>query len=330
MPTAAPTPPTQQSTIPARQFDPRNVGAVRSASAYDADALRRQRIDAIEHGKSRYWTFNLRMTELVNFALLVPAILFLWYHEWAWWALVPACATAVGGMWVFARRMRPREVRLCRHMVFIARHRRRCAKCRYCIQGLPGPCCPECGFAFDPNDDRHLLIPIVNRMYSHQGRQVAAAAIAAGMMAIVLLAKGADWRWHVGWSLALLAVLHALFAIWVVQARRQQREFEQAGVRPFSDRPDPRRPADWRIQRLQYAGVLLRWGMLTAICGGLAVLVNLDTSVLRVLSFGGGANMLVVTLGVPVLAYVLGVGVLMRYFVSRLMGRMRVMFAEVD
>lgn len=308
----------------------REAAVDRSGGAsYEADALRRRRIDWIEEGKTRYWKFNLRLSELVNFVVFVPSILFLWYHAWSSWALIPAITIAVGGMWVFARRMRPREARLCRQMVFIARRRRRCASCRYCIQGLPGPRCPECGFEFDVRDDRHLLIPLMNAMYSHQGRQVAAVAISAGMAAVVLLAQGASWRWHVGWSLALLVALHGLFVLWIVQAKRQQREFERTGVHPFSERPDPRRPADWRMLRLQYASIFLRWGMMSAICGGLAVIVNLDASVLRILSFGVGANMLAVSLGVPVLAYVLGVGMVTRSIGTRLMNRMRVMFAEV-
>ncbi|MCA9254741.1 MAG: hypothetical protein KDA33_03850 [Phycisphaerales bacterium] len=272
----------------------------------------------------------LRVSEIANFGALAPAIILLWWQTWAWQALVPACSIAVGAMWTVAWRMRPREERLCRHMVFLARHRRRCAMCRYCIQGLAGPCCPECGFAFDVDDDRHLMIPLINQMYSRQGRHVAAVAISAGMAAVVLLAQGADWRWHVVWSLALLLVLHMVFGVWILQARSRQNAFERAGVTPFSDRPDPRRPSDWRLLRLQYVGVLLRWAMMTAICGGLAVIVNLDPSVLRVLAFGGGADMLVVSLGVPVLAYVLGVGMLMRVLVSRLMTRMRIMLAEID
>lgn len=305
------------------------AGRLTNARSHDADAARQKRIDRIEAGKTQFWKVNLRVSELVNFAVFVPAIVILWLQSWAAWALVPACGIAVGGMWAFARGMRRREKRLCRHMVFLARHRRRCAMCRYCIQGLDGPRCPECGFAFDPDDDRHLLIPLINQVYSQQGRQVSAVAIVAGMTAVVMLAQNADWYWYACWSVALLIVMHVLFGIWVVQARSLQTAFERNNVRPFSDRPDPRRPADWRLLRLQYGGAVLRWGMMTAICGGLAAIVSLDASVLRVLSFGAGAGMLVVSLGVPVLAYVLGVSLLMRFCVSRLMNRMRVRLADV-
>ncbi|MCA9257494.1 MAG: hypothetical protein KDA33_17725 [Phycisphaerales bacterium] len=301
----------------------------RARRRHEADAQRQKRIDRIEAGKSQLWKFNLRVSELANFAVFAPAVLLLWSQSWAAWALAPACVIAVGGMWAFARRMRRREARLCRHMVFLARHRRRCAMCRYCIQGLAGPRCPECAFGFDSDDDRHLLIPLMNQIFSQQGRQVSAVAIVAGMMAVVMLAKNVGWQWYAAWSFALLLAMHALFVVWVHQARRMQAAFERAGVSPFRDLPDPRRPADWRLLWIQYAGALLRWGMMTAICGGLAVIVNLDTSVLRALSFGGGAGMLMVSLGVPVLGYVLGVGLLMRYLVSRLMGKMRVRLAAV-
>ncbi|MCB9855627.1 MAG: hypothetical protein H6818_08040 [Phycisphaerales bacterium] len=294
-----------------------------------ADATRQKRIDRIEAGKTQLWKFNLRISELANFIVFVPAVLLLWSQSWAAWALAPACVIAVGGMWAFARRMRRSEARLCRHMVFLARYRRRCAMCRYCIQGLAGPRCPECAFGFDPDDDRHLLIPLMNRIFSGQGRQVSAVAIVAGMTAVVMLAQNAGWRWYVAWSGLLLAAMHVLFAVWIVQARRMQAAFERSGVRPFRDLPDPRRPADGRLLRIQYGGALLRWAMMTAICGGLAVIVNLDASVLRVLSFGGGAGTLFVSLGVPVLAYVLGVGMLMRYCVSKLMWRMRIRLAAV-
>ncbi len=313
-----------------RELARRAASDQRSAEAPEfAATIRARRIDRIEAGKSQFWRINLRVTELVNFLVFVPSITFMWWQSWAFWALVPACAVSVGGMWAFARRMRPREARLCRHMVFLARHRRRCAMCRYCIQGLGGPCCPECGFKFDSADDRHLLIPLINQMYSRQGRHVAAVAIIAGMSSVVLLAQSAEWFWYIAWSGALLVSLNGLFAYWVLRARIQQSAFERAGIRPFSDRPDPRRPADWRLLRIQYGGVLIRWAMLTMICGGLAAIVNLDASILRFASFGRGLPGLVISLGVPVLVYVLGVSLVTRMLVSRLAKRLRILLADV-
>jgi hypothetical protein len=240
-------------------------------------ALRDRRIDRIEAGKSALWRADLRISQSANVAILAIAGGFLMLMGWTWTALVPGCVFAVGGMWAVALRMRPRETRLCRHMMFLARHRRRCAICRYCIQGLTSRQCPECGFPFDPADNRHLLIPQLNRIYSQQGREVGAVAIAAVMIGMTLIAQKANWQSFALWSLGLLIAFHGLYAAWMLSVsaatvrKREAREFNGTDVEVKFDAANsiPESEISQHILRHQYLGLLLRWAFLTALVTGI-------------------------------------------------------------
>ena len=220
---------------------------------------RERRIDRIEAGKSAHWRTDLRISQSANVLILVVAGGFLMWRDWSWTALAPACIFAVGGMWAVALRMRPREARLCRHMMFLARHRRRCAMCRYCIQGIDSDRCPECGFEFDIKDNRHLLIPWLAKTYSRQGRQVGAIAIVAVMIGMTLITHRATWQFFSLWSLGLLLACHALYVAWMQSAS------SASGVKSLANDQAVAK----RVLKFQYLALLLRWAFLTALVMGI-------------------------------------------------------------
>lgn len=287
-------------------------------------ADRQRRIDRIEAGKSRIWRINLRVSELVTFLVFAPSVLFLWWQSWAYWALVPACAMSVGGMWAFAQRMRPYESRLCRHMMFLARHRRRCAMCRYCIQGLSGPHCPECAFEFDPNDDSHLLIPLVNQMYSRQGRQVASVAIVAVMIAVVLMANDALIRWYFVWSGGLLAILHVF--VLVIVRRVRQSSYESLYSPTLTLRLDT--GGRKKVCRVLYLAFLVRWAMLSALCAGLCALMNANTTWIERLFPTRSPLGLYCSIGAVILAWSAVIAISYRKATASLNNRLRVVLHE--
>ncbi len=136
----------------------------RRHASFDSDAesrvarttLREARMDRIEAGKRRLWRGQLRLTQLVNGLIFCSAMLFMVWQRWAFWAAGGAAMYTAAGMWAFARWMAPREQRLRRHMVCLARRRRSCVSCGYRLCDLQHGRCPECGTDFDPNDTRHV------------------------------------------------------------------------------------------------------------------------------------------------------------------------------
>ncbi len=147
--------------------------AIESAE-HERNAVREVRLDRIEAGKTKRWRTDLRVTQGFNGALMLASIGFVAWRQWAMWAALAAATAAASLMWLFARKMRPREERLRRLLVTLARHRRLCAGCGYRLTGLSEGRCPECGLAFDPHDDRHLLEQQTLHVFSGRARQVSA------------------------------------------------------------------------------------------------------------------------------------------------------------
>ena len=69
-----------------------------------------------------------------------------------------------------------------------------CRKCRYDLQGLSEPKCPECGAEFDPADSKtYLAAPAPESPFADAVLRVlqlvAVAVLAAGLIAIHLQAR---------------------------------------------------------------------------------------------------------------------------------------------
>ncbi|MFQ5495220.1 MAG: hypothetical protein ACE5EX_07540 [Phycisphaerae bacterium] len=322
-------------------------------------SLREARLDRIEAGKARLWRAQLRLTQVVNGLILGAAVPFVIWQDWAYWAAAVAAAWTVTGMWGFARWMGPREQRLRRHMVALARWRRRCVRCGYRLRDLTQPRCPECGAGFDFADTRRFLGAATLHRYSARARMISAVVIVAVLFWVSALARGAAWPWHVSLALGLAAAFHGLHLFWRFQAGRDCRTAGQPPVPQCVDcghmlrapragppnvcpgcdrrltygevfiRPDARRLTDARLVSIQYRSLVLRWVFLVAVCGGLTVLVHLDPRMFRSASFGRGRSMLFVSLGLPVLFWVAGSAVLFRHLARRLQQRLRLLFAQI-
>ncbi len=340
------------------------AGPCAAHSRLDQFTLREARLDRVAAGKSRLWHINLRLSELVNGLALCLPLPWMIHRQWSTFAAATSATFAVGGMWIFARWMRPREERLRRHMAFLACRRRPCAWCGYVLNGIDANRCPECGSTFDAADTRHILSPDAVQMYSHRARMISAVVIVGVLFWVSAIAQGADRVIHVALAGGLLFAFHIMHLVWCAQARRQEARHAADDnlpplpacpgcaatiavcwkppptacpecQRPLSPvdtfiRPDARRPTDPRILRLQYLSLMARWMFLIAVCGGLTVLVHLDQRLLYQLTFGAGKTALFFSLGIPVLAWVVLTTVLFRVAASRLYRRMRLLFAQVQ
>jgi len=94
-------------------------------------------------------------------------------------------------------------------------------------------------------------------------------------------------------------------------------------------RPNPADLADARIQRLLYSALLLRWFCLTLICGGLGVFLQFDDVMLRRLSLTLGRNSSLISLALPMLAWVVGTGLVFRTLARRSFARLKTLFAQL-
>lgn len=323
-------------------------------------ALREARVDRIEAGKRKLWRGHLRLTQLVNGPIFCSAMLFMVWQRWTFWAAGAAAMYTVAGMWAFARWMTPREQRLRRHMVCLARRRRSCVSCGYRLCDLQHGRCPECGTDFDPNDTRHVLRAETLRMYSSLARNISAIVIVHVMFWVAATVQGCSWMVSAGLATSLLTAFHLLHWSWIKQARSRDGASDLPSsvsrcpgcgaklcdldepapstchqcARPltYGDvfiRPDVRRLWDRRITSLQYRSLMLRWAFLVLVCGGLSALVSLDTGLLRRMSLGMGRSMLFATLGVPLLVWVIGWTLAFRIFAQRLRRRLRLLFAQI-
>ncbi|MBN2560378.1 MAG: zinc finger-like domain-containing protein [Phycisphaerae bacterium] len=200
------------------------------SSSTERNTLREARLDRIEAGKNRLWRGSLRVTQLVNLLMFSASALFIMWRAWAYWATALAAVFATLGMWVFARRMTPREERLRRLMVTLARRRRTCVVCGYLLRDLTGSKCPECGAGFDSRDDRHILAQETLHLYSSRARSVSAVVSVFVLFWVSALARGSVWQVHVALALALLAAFHVLHALWIRQARRTKPRSDPAGT----------------------------------------------------------------------------------------------------
>lgn len=186
-------------------------------------ALREDRVDRIAAGKARLWQANLRLSQCVNCLILLVTVPFISWQAWAYWASGVSAVLAVSAVWAFARWMSPREQRLARHMAVLARRRRSCVHCGYCIRDLEYAQCPECGERFDPNDRRHELRAETVRMYSSRSRLISAAVVVGVLFWVSALAQGRGWVEHVGFAGALLLAFFGLHVFWTRQARAVER-----------------------------------------------------------------------------------------------------------
>lgn len=332
----------------------------RPATGPVADALREARLDRIEAGKTRLWHNDLRLTQFFNFTLLGSSVLFIVWQGWALWAAALAAACSGTGMWLFAKKMTPREERLRRHIVSLAKRRRRCAQCGYRLRDLTGARCPECGTAFDPSDDRHILAQETLISFSARARLVSAVVIVFTMVWISVLAGRYPLFVHAALAFSLLVAFHILHMVWMRQAeRRRPSDGHPCGPRcpscdmvlaPLSGgppsacywcshpmsyadvfiRPDVRRLTDRRYRRIQYDLLMLRWLFLVITCAGLLVLIRFDVIVYRMLaSFGSGRLSFVVGLTLPVLAWIIPLALVFRRLARRQRGRLSLLFARV-
>ncbi len=192
-------------------------------------ALREDRLDRIAAGKTRLWQVNLRLSQCVNCLILLVTVPFISWQRWTFWASGVAAAIAVSAVWAFARWMSPREQRLARHMAALARRRRTCAHCGYCIRDLQHAQCPECGERFDPTDTRHELRAETVRMYSSRGRLISAAIVVGVLFWVSALAQGRGWIDHLAFAGALLAAFFGLHVFWKHQARAAEHKTEESG-----------------------------------------------------------------------------------------------------
>ena len=323
--------------------------------------LREARLDRIETGKHRLWQSQLRLTQVVHGLLFCSAALFMLWQRWTFWAAGVAAVYAAAGMWAFARWMTPREQQLRRHMVCLAKRRRCCVSCGYRLCDLQGARCPECGVAFDPNDVRHVLRAETLKMYSSLARSISAIVIVHVMFWVAATVQGCSWTVLVGLAASLVVAFNLLHWIWI----RPSRQRNGAAGSPLSGprcsgcgaklcdlnepaptvccrcarrlthgdvfiRPDVRRHWDRRITSVQYRSLMLRWGFLVLVCGGLSALVNLNAGLLRTMSLGMGPFMLFATLGIPFLMWVVGWTLAFRAVARRFRRRIALLFAQIN
>lgn len=81
--------------------------------------------------------------------------------------------------------------------------------------------------------------------------------------------------------------------------------------------PDPANLADRRILSLLHSALLLRWMFITLICGGLAAFLQLDDVLVRRLSLTLGWTGSIISLSIPMLVWVVGLGIALRTRVHR-------------
>jgi len=305
------------------------------------------RLNLLIEGKDRLWKRDLRISELVNVVLISGASAFVMSQRWAWWAVVVASISAVAGMWAFARQMTPREERLRRLIRVIARRRRVCVSCGYRLEGeRHGRCrCPECGAAYDAGDTRHLLGQELLHAFAARGRAMAGIVIVYVLIWLALVARGEGLTAHAGLSVALLVALEAMHQSFVRSGRRRDAAgvVEAAAVHDcgaelnchgglptdcpacermltFGEifaRPEPSNLGDRRILNLLHRATLLRWVFITLICGGLAAFLQLDDALVRRLSLSLGWTGSIISLSIPMLAWVVGLGIALRTRVHR-------------
>lgn len=339
-----------------RSADSREAGR---AMATNREGLREARLDRIEAGKAALWRVDLRLTQIVNGLLMLASIGFVVWQGWAFWAAGLAAAFAVGGMWGFARWMRPREERLRRHLVTLARHRRVCAACGYRLRGLAEHRCPECGLAFDPDDDRHILGQQTLHVFSGRARQVSAIVIVFVIFWTTALAGGEPWPIHVILAGGLLIAFLALHVSWIARARRSeaghdgptapacpgcatpvaigraevQRTCEACGRHltcgDLFVRPDTRRLTDRRVLAVQFRSLLLRWAFLCAACGGLTILVTVDVLARRLIQLAPVGPFFFVVMSIPVVAYLIACGSVFRRVARGQQRRLKMLFALI-
>jgi len=292
-----------------------------------ARLLRETRLDRIAEGKSRLWKNSLRLSQLANGLILAVAILFLIWRGWALWAAFVAAAYTVVAMWVFARWMGRREQQLCRHIAYLAKHRRTCPNCDYALHDLVSRRCPECGTPFDPDDTRHILRSETVRLYSSQARAISGITIVFVLVWVSGMVQREAWWVHLLLFLGLLVAFHGLYFLWHLENRSPSNPrctecgavlCECRGILPASCpecdraltygavfiRPDVRFLSDRRIGSVQYRSLMMRWVFLLAVCGGLTVLTHIDMIQLARLVFGGGQTMSVLSAVLLVLVWV--------------------------
>lgn len=305
------------------------------------------RLNMLIEGKDRLWKRDLRIAELVNVVIISAASAFVMSQRWAWWAVAVASISAVACMWAFARMMTPREERLRRLMRVIARRRRVCVSCGYRLEGeRHGRCrCPECGTAYDAGDTRHLLGQELLHAFAARGRAMAGIVIVYVLIWLALVARGEGLTAHAGLSVALLAAMEVMHRAFVRQGQRND-DAGAIGAIALHDcgaelncrdglpvdcpacermltfgeifvRPDPANLGDRRILNLLHRATLLRWVFITLICGGLAAFLQLDDVLVRRLSLSLGWTGSIISLAIPMLVWVVGLGVALRARVHR-------------
>ncbi len=331
-----------------------------SAAAFSASDLREDRLNRIEAGKTKLWRKSLRVTQLVNIALILIVGLILIWQDWSFLAGAAGAAIATTGMWLFARRSARTEERLRRHMPFLAAKRRTCVTCGYRIHDLTGDKCPECGTRFDPDDDRHMLrAPQTLHMYSAQARRISAVVIVVAIFWTCALVSGSGWLTHIALALGSFAAFHGLHVLWIQSARTIQRrhglprlprcpscrtelapEVGSGGRLPvrcpqcsrpltYGDlfiRPDARWLADPRARRLQYSLLMLRWFSLIAVFTALIVFTQVDLAVQWIRSLG----LAPLYFGLFVGLSVSGAALVLRLLGIRLKRRLKLLFAQIE
>lgn len=300
-------PPTKLSFKARSHVSRAAVDASSRQNTTDHQVLRADRLDYLEAAKSKIWKNDLRLSELAYFTLLIPALAAMWWFKWSWPVCLIASVYAVIGMLAFSTWMVPRERRLIRHMMFLARHRRRCIDCRYVIQDVERHLCPECGKAFNPQDQRHLMLPLINQLYSQQARRIAAVAIPMMLVEITLIAGGASVALHTAAAAGFLLAFHCVFGLTYWEARR-----DTSTGRPWSSLRQMLAATGFsRLLRLQYSGLLLRWAFLVSLCGGLAAILQINVATLERLGiantpfgvYGGIGTPALVWLGLVIFGY---------------------------
>lgn len=317
------------------------------------------RLNLLIEGKDRLWKRDLRISELVNVVIISAASAFVMSQRWAAWSVAVASISAVVCMWAFARTMTPREERLRRLMRVIARRRRLCVGCGYrLVDAGRGRCrCPECGAAYDAADTRHLLGQELLHAFSARGRVIAGIVIVYVLIWLALVAQGAGLAAHGGLSFALLAALEVMHRGFVRRGRlsavapaNRTELTHECGARlpvdyclptdcPACERmltfgeifvlPDPANLADRRILALVHSAMLLRWVFITLICGGLAAFLQLDDVLVRRLSLSLGWTGSIISLAIPMLAWVAGLGIALRTRVHRNFAALRRLVSQL-
>ena len=314
-------------------------GPVRPCQADD-------RLNLLIEGKDRLWKRDLRISELVNVIIISGASALVMSQRWAWWAVAVASISAVACMWAFARMMTPREERLRRLMRVIARRRRLCTGCGYrLIETDRGRSrCPECGAAYESGDTRHLLGQELLHAFSARGRAIAALVIVYVLIWLALVARGSGMMAQGCLSMGLFAAFEIIHRVFIRRGRfnagnvRRVRPTHVCGVElscrgglprncpacermlTFGEifvRPDPANLADRRILHLLHQATLLRWTVITLICGGLAAFLQCDDVLVRRLAFSLGWSGSIISLAIPMLIWVVGLGLFLRTQVHR-------------